>query len=193
MNRFVIAAALVAQLVTPPTLAQQPAPAAAPEPGPRPEAAAAAAAGKTALKLDDLAWLEGCWKGSVNRRDYREVWLPLRGNMMIGVSQTVQDAKTDDFEYLRLESRGEAVYYVATPGGRNETAFRLVQANDEADGARTFVFTDPAREFPQRIAYRRGTGGWLYAEVAGKVEGKERTVTYPMRRIDCGSGAFVEK
>jgi hypothetical protein len=25
------------------------------------------------------AWLEGCWRGAVNQREFREHWLPLRG------------------------------------------------------------------------------------------------------------------
>ncbi len=177
---------------SPPAAAPTPAPAETPA-GSQPPAKADAAA-TAAPKLEDLAWLGGCWKGTVNRREYREEWLPLRGNMMIGVSQTVLDDRTDDYEYLRLEPRADGVYYVAVPGGRNEAAFRLVQATtDSSDGSRTFVFTDAARDFPQRIAYRRGTAGWLYAEVAGKVDGKDRSVVYPMRRIDCATGTFIEQ
>ncbi len=193
MKRIVVISALATLALGAPVLAQQPSPPAPAATPPQSAAKPDAAAPKAAPKLEDLAWLEGCWKGNVNRRDYREVWLPLRGNMMIGVSQTVLDDKTDDYEYLRLEPRGDAVYYVAAPGGKNEASFRLVQETVDGEGAHTFVFTDPARDFPQRIAYRRGSGGWLYAEVAGKVDGKERSVIYPMRRIDCASGAFIEK
>lgn len=185
---LVNAAALAQQAPAPGSAAEAASPATGADAPAKPAGAAAAA-----LKLEDLAWLEGCWQGSVNRREYREVWLPLRGRMMVGVSQTVLEGRTEDFEYLRLENRGEAVNYVAAPGGRNETAFRLVQAADDAEGGRTFVFSDPGREFPQRIAYRRGSAGWLYAEVAGKVDGKDKSVVYPMRRIDCGSGALIEK
>ena len=53
--------------------------------------------------LAPLAWLEGCWRGTVNQREYREHWMPLRGNLMLGMSQTVVAGKTQDFEYLRLE------------------------------------------------------------------------------------------
>ena len=56
-----------------------------------------------------------------------------------------------------------------------------------------FTFENPAQEFPRRIIYRHATGGWLYAQVEGKVSGTDRTVIYPMRRIDCASGAIIEK
>jgi len=141
-----------------------------------------------------LGWLEGCWQGNANQREFREVWLPQRGGMMVGVSQTVQGDKTLDFEYLRMESRGDGVYYVASPPGKPESAFKLTEETvDAADGAHTFVFLDPSRTFPRRIGYRRGSEGWLYTEVEGVVDGAPRRVIYPMRRINCESGEVIAK
>ena len=82
--------------------------------------------------LDQFAWLHGCWDGKVNQRDFREEWLPLRGDMMIGVSHTVAQGKTQDFEYLRLESRPEGVFYVAVPSGKKETSFRFSSKTQDA-------------------------------------------------------------
>ena len=144
--------------------------------------------------LAPLAWLEGCWLGTVNRREYREQWMPLRGNLLVGVSHTVAQGKTQGFEYLRLESRPDGVYYVASPSGKTESAFRLAEQTIDAAGDRKdqmFTFVNPAVEFPQRITYRRASDGWLYAAVEGKAGGADRQVTYPMRRIDCESGEFI--
>lgn len=142
--------------------------------------------------IQSLTWLEGCWQGSVNNRTFREVWLPLRGGMMVGVSQTVMGDKTLDFEYLRIEPRADGTYYVVSPPGKPEAAFKLTdEIIDKADDARTFVFLNPASEFPRRIGYRRATQGWLYTEVEGKVNGADRRVIYPMRRIGCDSGELV--
>lgn len=144
--------------------------------------------------LAPLAWLEGCWRGDVNRREYREHWMPLHGGPLVGTSQTVVDGKAQGYEYLRIEAREDAVYYVAAPSGRKEEAFRLAErsvdrTNDRND--QIFVFVNPALEFPQKITYRRASEGWLYAVVEGKVGGADRTVTYPMRRIDCESGELI--
>jgi hypothetical protein len=144
--------------------------------------------------LAALAWLEGCWRGSVNRREFREQWMPLRGNLLLGVSHMVMQDKTQGFEYLRLESRPDGIYYVASPSGQAESAFRLVsETADRAEGRndQIFTFDNPAQEFPQKITYRRGSDGWLYAVVDGKSGGKDRQVMYPMRRVDCESGEFI--
>ena len=144
--------------------------------------------------LAPLAWLEGCWRGTVNRREYREHWMPLRGNLLVGVSQTVAQGKTQGFEYLRLELRPDGVYYVASPSGKTESAFRLAGETIDAGGDRKdqiFTFVNPALDFPQKITYRRASDGWLYAGLEGKAGGAERQVTYPMRRIDCESGELI--
>ncbi len=143
-----------------------------------------------------LGWLEGCWMSSVNKREVREHWLPLRGNLMLGMSHTVVQGKTQDYEYLRIESRPDGIYYVALPSGQNPTSFKfegktVVTMGDRSDD--TFVFTNPSLEFPQKLVYRRGTQGWLYASVVGKVAGKDKEVTYPMRRIDCETGVAIER
>ncbi len=159
-----------------------------------PEAAAPSKAAVPApalpANLEALAWLAGCWSGSVNRREFREHWMPLRGGMMIGAGHTVVQGKTQDFEFIRLETRPEGVFYVSLPSGQKEAAFKLTAtATEEKD--QIFTFTNAAHDFPQRIVYRRGGEGWLYATIDGKLNGEERKVVYPMRRIDCQSGEFI--
>jgi hypothetical protein len=123
--------------------------------------------------------------------------MPLRGEMMLGVSQTLDEkGATQDYEYLRLELRDGAVHYVAAPSGKPEIAFKLdaetaYTANDRNDTI--FTFVNPAQEFPRLISYRRATEGWLYASVEGKVGGADRKATYPMRRINCETGEVAPR
>src|SRR4051794_2801687 len=46
--------------------------------------------------LASLDWLQGCWHGTVNQREFREQWLPQAGGMMIGAGQTVMQGRTQD-------------------------------------------------------------------------------------------------
>jgi Domain of unknown function (DUF6265) len=184
---FALASALT------PALAQTPA-ATAQDP---PTASAPAASTNTAplnlpSTLEPFGWLHGCWEGKVNQRDFREEWLPQRGDMMIGVSQTVLQGKTQDFEYLRLELRPEGIFYVAVPSGKKEASFRLSGRMRDGE-SEVFTFESPVDEFPQRIIYRRGTEGWLYAHVEGKLNGLPQNVLYPMRRVDCASGELIRQ
>lgn len=153
-----------------------------------PAAAAPADLGSVA----PLSWLNGCWSGTVNQRDFREQWSPVRGNMLIGAGSTVFQGKPQSYEYLRIEPRADGVYYVALPSGQNETAFKLVSITTD-DKDTIFTFSNPANDFPQRILYRRGTEGWLYATIEGKLRGEDKQVIYPMRRVGCETGEFILK
>jgi hypothetical protein len=142
--------------------------------------------------LQPLAWLAGCWEGKVNQRDFREEWLPLRGEIMVGASQTAVQGKTVSFEFLRIEPRADGIYYIPMPSGRKETLFKLTSTKTEA-GDQIFTFENVTNEFPQRIIYRRGEGGQLFAHVGGQVNGEAKEVIYPFHRVDCQSGEAVAK
>ena len=171
--------------------AQTPAPA-EPAKAAAPPPAETANAVAPPLELASLSWLDGCWRGEVAQYEFREHWLPLRGGLMVGAGHVVFQGKTQDYGYLRLETRPDGVYYVSISSAKKEAAFRLASATlDDKDTI--FTFTRSGDEFPQRIVYRRGIDGWLYGSVEGKVKGEEKKVIYPMRRVDCQNGDLIRK
>jgi hypothetical protein len=156
--------------------AQTPVPPSAPAPG-----------GREALA--SLAWLEGCWKGAVTHHEFTERWSAPSGDAMRGTSRMVVDGVSRGDDALRLEARPSGLFYLIAPAGRSEESFRFVGHRVETVDGRSdeiFTFENPAQSFPQRISYRHTAGGALYAEVAGKINGADRTVIYPMRKVECG-------
>jgi hypothetical protein len=196
-RRLARRATLVAALLLGATAwAQQPATppeAAAPPPAPPSQPQA-----QTTSKLDDsgalaaLAWLEGCWQGTVNQREFREHWLPPRGGMLIGAGQSVLRGKMQDYEFLRIEPKSDGVFFSQFGGDRKETSFRLDKVVNE-DKDTIFTFANTADAFPARLIYRRGTEGWLYETIEGKMNGTDRQVIYPMRRVDCETSELINK
>ncbi|MCL2297428.1 MAG: DUF6265 family protein [Proteobacteria bacterium] len=142
--------------------------------------------------LAPLAWLEGCWRGNVNQREFREHWLPLRGDMLLGISHTVLGDKTQDHQFLRMDVRDDAVHYTITAPDEQEHRFRF--SGETADQEDTiYKFSNVADVFPQTVSYRRASGGWMYITVEGKLNGADRKVIYPIRRIACESGEFINR
>jgi|SRR5450631_2126337 hypothetical protein len=158
---------------------------------PAPAQTPASAAAKPS-PLEQFAWLAGCWEGKVNQRDFREEWLPLRGDIMIGASQTAMLGKTTSYEFLRLEPRPDAIYYIPMPSGRKDEAFKMVSRKTDGEDE-LFTFENVSAEFPQRIIYRHAVDGWLYAHVGGPVNGEIKDVIYPMRHVDCQTGTPIRK
>lgn len=141
--------------------------------------------------LAPFMWLEGCWKGDVNQREFREFWMPARGNVMIGVGQLSLDGRMQDYQYLRLEAK-DGVTFSQFSGELKVYAFRLASTRtDDKDTVFTFDHTEAT--FPAHLVYRRGVEGWLYETVDGSLDGKPTTVIYPLRRVSCESGEMITK
>jgi Domain of unknown function (DUF6265) len=165
--------------------------AAAPGPVSAPAPAPAHPAPIATGPLAPLAWLQGCWRGEVNHREFREYWMPPQGDVMVGVGQLALDGRMNDYEYLRLESREGAVLFSQFSGDRKELAFKLATtATDDKDTV--FTFSNTTAAFPARLIYRRGaTDGWLYETVEGPLNGTDKRVIYPLRRVDCETDEFI--
>src|ERR1043166_3071175 len=125
----------------------------------------------SASKLSDLSWIAGAWQTATGgRAQIEEYWMPPAGGSMLGISRTVPGEKTVEYEYLRIEKRGEDIFYVASPGARYPaTDFKLTRvSNQEA------VFENPQHDFPKRIIYRKGSDGSLTASIDAGEGTKDR-------------------
>ena len=116
--------------------------------------------------LNDLSFLEGEWRGESGGAVIEERWTDGAGGTMLGLSRTLSSGKIAAFEFLRIEARADGVFYVAQPGGRPPTEFKLTRAS-----AGEAVFENPQHDHPKIIRYRR-EGDGLSAEVEGD-EGKQ--------------------
>ena len=117
-----------------------------------------------ATKLADLAWIAGSWRTAPGGRvQIEEHWMQPAGDSMLGMSRTVAGDRTVEFEYLRLEQRGEDIFYVAHPKGPSPgTDFKLTRLTGQEA-----VFENPTHDFPKRIIYRKGADGSLMASIDG--------------------------
>jgi hypothetical protein len=122
----------------------------------------AAAQQKPAATLADLRWIAGVWTLSGGDHTVEEQWTEPASNAMLGLSRTLAGGRMVAFEFLRIETRPEGIFYVAQPGGRPPTDFRLTSW----DG-RTATFENPAHDFPRRILYTHNADGSLTARVDG--------------------------
>jgi hypothetical protein len=144
------------------------------------DAATAGAEAVPASLVDPLEWLAGCWKHEEPgfRRD--EQWMRPSGGTMIGMSRSVADDRTVEYEYLRIEVRSGRLAYVASPAGQAETAFLAAEITD-----RTVIFEAPGHDFPQKISYERLAPSSILAWIEGDVDGVSRVVEFPMSATRC--------
>lgn len=137
----------------------------------------------TALKIEDLSWISGCWQSENKEKNssVSEFWTKVAGGTMFGIGRTVKAGKTVDYEFLRIVQDDKGIFYIAKPkANAEETPFKLVKlAGTEA------VFENPEHDFPQRIIYRLEGGRNMFARVEGNNKGKQMGFDFRMAKTKC--------
>jgi hypothetical protein len=128
--------------------------------------------------IDTLSWISGSWTTTQDGATIEEHWTRPAAGTMIGMGRTIAGGKTAFFEYLRIETRGADLVYVAHPKARPGTDFKATRiADDEV------VFENPQHDFPKRIIYKRTADGNLTARVEGDPTDKEKAETFSYKRM----------
>jgi hypothetical protein len=136
--------------------------------------------GAAPTDLSELSWMAGDWQTAPGgRAQVEEHWTMPAGGTMIGMGRTVVGKKTAEFEFLRIEQRGDDIFYVAHPNAQcPQTDFKLTRLTGQE-----VVFENPKHDFPKRIMYRKNSDGSLVATVDGGGGTKSQTFSYlPVRR-----------
>lgn len=94
---------------------------------------------------------------------------------MVGMGRTIAGDRTVEFEYLRLEQRGDAIYYVAARCP--STHFKLTSLT-----AQEAVFENPQHDFPKRVIYRKTADGLFASVDAGEGTKSQKFAYLPMAR-----------
>ncbi len=131
--------------------------------------------------LDQLHWLAGCWEQRSTARTIHEQWMAPLGDLMLGMARTVANGRLLEFEQVRIELREGVATYVANPSGQAQAAFRAVEFSDSA-----VRFSNHEHDFPNDVGYRRLGTDSLLAYISGVQNGKPVTISFPMKRSDCG-------
>jgi len=134
------------------------------------------AAEHLASTIAELSFMVGSWKGTLGEAQIEEHWIPAAGGTMLGVARTVAGEKTVAFEFLRIESRLDGIYYVAHPNARPGTDFKLTGISGQSA-----VFENPQHDHPKIIRYRKNPDGSLTAQVEGDEKGKHLVQEFHFR------------
>jgi len=128
--------------------------------------------------ISDLSWMAGNWQTAPGARaQIEEHWTKPAGGSMIGMGRTIVGAKTVEFEFLRIEERGNEIFYVASPNGQSPgTDFKLTRLS-----AQEAIFENPNHDFPKRIIYRKNSDGSLTAMIDAGEGTKSESFAY--RRV----------
>jgi len=118
--------------------------------------------------LAPVAWMAGDWETRDATPYVEEHWTRPAGGAMLGNSRAIRDGKMAEFEFLRIEARGEEIFYMPQPAGRPPVDFKFTPTTkDEA------VFVNPGHaDHLRKIVYRKNADGTLTARIEGESNGR---------------------
>ena len=142
--------------------------------------------GTAAPRADAIAsldFLTGCWERRAGARLVEEHWLAPRAGGMIGVARTTRNDTLVEHEFMRVETRGDTLVFIAHPSGQAGGEFHATSVRDRA-----VTFANAAHDFPQRVMYRAVGADSLVARIEGTIDGRARAVDFPYARVACANG-----
>jgi hypothetical protein len=129
--------------------------------------------------LAEFAWLAGTWRLRDRDRIVEEFWSAPAADLMIGMSRTLRDGRTREFEFVRIAARADGVFYIAQPEGRPAVEFKL----QNWDG-RTAVFAaTTGSDRLKRIIYRHDGAAAMTARIEGSTSGADFAQDFAYRRV----------
>lgn len=127
------------------------------------------------------AWMQGCWQWGNADPGSVEQWTAPAGGLMLGMSKTIKSGKLASFEFMRItEAQPGKLGFTAQPSGAPPTTFLLLSAREKE-----VIFENLGHDFPQRIMYRASGDKLLHARIEGTMNGKPKSIDFPMRRVAC--------
>lgn len=136
---------------------------------------------KTFEKLEQTNWLIGTWENASDEGLLTEHWKKENDSMYFGESYLIIGEDTVFSEKITLMQDQKELYYIPTVNNQNDgkpVKFKLSSCSEKQ-----LVFVNPKHDFPQKIEYRLITNDSLVAEISGKVDGKTKAETFPMKRM----------
>ena len=132
-------------------------------------------------ELGKAYFLLGEWQNITPEGILTEKWERQNDSVYAGSSYFVSGKDTSFSETIKVEQRGNQVFYTPTVHDQNgglPVEFKLSEASP------TYLsFENPQHDFPSKITYTLVTKDSLVAEIFGNMNGKANTQQFPMKRL----------
>jgi hypothetical protein len=133
-------------------------------------------------KIKSANWLLGKWETKTVDGNLSESWKQLNDSTFQGESFFIKNKDTLHFETLRLQQKGEELFYNATVKGQNEN--KAVTFKMTIGTEKQLVFENPKHDYPQKITYNQIKKDSLIASISGVQLGKSSSEKFGMKKTE---------
>lgn len=135
---------------------------------------------KETSKILVADWLLGKWENNSENGNLTETWKKVNDSIYNGESYFVKGKDTLHAEQIKLEQKGEALFYISTIKGQNNDEPVTFIQNDTIE--KQLVFENPKNDFPQKISYLKITNDSILIQISGIQQGKASSSKYSMKK-----------
>lgn len=131
-------------------------------------------------RVDQVAWLRGCWELQTREGTVEAQWLPPRASSMLGVSRTIHGTTLVDYEMTLIREGGERLSFETHPPDAEPDLFISTTIGPQA-----IAFENLKPRFPSRIGYELTATGRLLVWNEGTHDGQTRRTESTYDRVSC--------
>jgi len=133
--------------------------------------------------LDQVAFMNGCWRGGEADGPTAEEHYSIRGaGTMMGWGRTTRNGRLGSWEFIRIVDEVDDLVYEVWPNGERSPA-RFVLTG-YVPGVQA-VFEDPDHDFPRRLRYQLIQPDLMQVVVDGGPDGGGDAYQFTMARVSC--------
>jgi hypothetical protein len=136
---------------------------------------------KEASKIIVADWLLGKWENTSENGNLSETWTKVSDSIFKGQSYFIKGKDTLHSEQIKLEQKGEALFYISTIRGQNNDEPIAFSQNDTIE--KQLVFENSKNDFPQKISYIKITNDSIVIQISGIQQGKPSSAKYSMKKV----------
>jgi hypothetical protein len=135
---------------------------------------------KETSKIVVADWLLGKWENNSENGNLSETWIKVSDSIFKGQSYFIKGKDTLHSEQIKLEQKGEALFYISTIKGQNNDEPITFIQNDTIE--KKLVFENPKNDFPQIISYSKITNDSIVFQISGIQQGKPSSSKYSLKK-----------
>ena len=128
-----------------------------------------------------LRAITGTWSMETKRGMVYEHWYDKDDSTLLGKSYKLNGSDTVLLEEVQLIRKATGIFYIPVVQGQNDgqpVVFTLVNTDKE-----TYIFDNPAHDFPQRIIYQLPKNEQMHAWIEGMDKGVYRKADFFYKKM----------
>lgn len=132
-------------------------------------------------EVDQMDWIAGNWKGSVQGNEVFESWTRTNDSTWTGTSRFEKDGELLFSEKMTITKRKDIFSFTSVSNEQNDgNAVQFIASEIDPEQV---IFENLAHDFPQQIVYKKTAADSLLVYIDGNLNGQANRIDFPLKKV----------